>query len=204
MTGAQRLIYGGMVGLALITGLIALRYLLPDTPGAAQPVLANRFADPALALHAAFGGVALIIGPFQFLPRLRVRHTRAHRAIGVSYVVSVAVSGLAGLVLALGVISGPAASMGFALLALAWLGTTGLAVRAVAARRFAIHRRWMVRSFALTLAGVSLRVQLVLAGTAGMTFEASYPVIAFACWIPNLVLAELWLRRRALAQPAPA
>jgi uncharacterized membrane protein len=205
VTGTQRFMYAGMVVLALVIGLTALRYLLPGAPGGALPVLENASAMPWLALHAWFGAVALLIGPVQFLPGFRRRFTPVHRAMGVAYAASVAVAGAAGIALALGITSGPVAGLGFGLLGVVWLGATAMAVRAVIAGRFAEHRRWMVRSFALTLSAVALRIQLFMAGMTGLSFEASYPVIAFACWIPNLIVAEIWLRRHsAAAGPALA
>jgi hypothetical protein len=30
----------------------------------------------------------------------------------------------------------------------------------------------------------------------GADFEIAYPIIAWACWIPNLLVAELYLARR--------
>ena len=61
------------------------------------------------------------------------------------------------------------------------------------AGRIASHRAWMFRSFALTFAAVTLRLQMPAAGMAGMSFEEFYPIIAWSCWVPNLVAAELWL-----------
>ena len=52
----------------------------------------------------------------------------------------------------------PIAVAGFALLDLAMLFTTATALRMIVARRVADHRRWMIRSFALILAGVTLRL----------------------------------------------
>jgi hypothetical protein len=203
VTGTQRFMYAGMTVLAAVAGVTALRYLLPGAPGGALPVLENANVTPWLALHAGFGAVALLIGPVQFLPGLRRRFTAVHRAMGVTYAASVAVAGTAGIALALGITSGPVAGAGFGLLGIAWLGATAMAVRAVLAGRHAGHRRWMVRSFALTLSAVALRIQLFMAGMTGMSFEASYPVIAFACWIPNLIVAEIWLRRRGQNLAAP-
>jgi uncharacterized membrane protein len=205
VTGVQRCMYAGMVVLALVIGLTALRYLLPDAPGGALPALANANVMPWLTLHAGFGAVALLIGPVQFLPGFRRRFTSVHRAMGVAYAASVAVAGTAGIALALGITSGPVAGAGFGLLGALWLGATAMAVRAVLAGRHAEHRRWMVRSFALTLSAVALRIQLFMAGMTGLSFEASYPVIAFTCWIPNLIVAEIWLRSRSeAAEPALA
>jgi hypothetical protein len=61
----------------------------------------------------------------------------------------------------------------------------------------------MVRNFALTFAAVTLRLYLGVFMAAGARFEDVYPLLAWLCWVPNLLLAE-WLfnsRRRGL-QPA--
>ena len=54
----------------------------------------------------------------------------------------------------------------------------------------------MIRSAALTLAAVTLRLYLPI-GVITVGFEASYPVIAWICWVPNLLAAEWLLRREA-------
>ncbi|MEQ1730362.1 MAG: DUF2306 domain-containing protein [Vicinamibacterales bacterium] len=50
----------------------------------------------------------------------------------------------------------------------------------------------MIRSFALTYAAVTLRLYVPLSMAAGVPFDVAYPVIAWACWVPNLLVAE-WL-----------
>ena len=57
------------------------------------------------------------------------------------------------------------------------------------------------RNYALTLAAVTLRIELPLLQMAGgMTFDQAYATIAWMCWIPNLVLAE-WLFVERLKLP---
>ena len=96
--------------------------------------------------------------------------------------------------------TGLVASAGFTVLDLAMLFTTWTAVRMVMTGRFGEHRRWMIRSFSLILAGVMLRVwvpiygQLAAAGILGFSFETAYAAIAWLCWVPNLLLA-LWFTR---------
>ena len=52
----------------------------------------------------------------------------------------------------------------------------------------------MVRNFSLTLAAVSLRVWLPLSMMAGIDFVLAYSVIAWLCWVPNLLIAEVFNR----------
>lgn len=91
---------------------------------------------------------------------------------------------------------GLTAHLGFGALALLTLGTTARAFQLVRHGNITKHRRWMIRSFALILAGVTLRLQIPASIIAGVAFESAYPVIAWACWVPNLLLAEWMLRRR--------
>jgi len=149
---------------------------------------------------------ALALGPLQFSQRLRRTLPQLHRWLGRLYLgVGVLVGGLAGLYMAVLAWGGPVAKLGFASLALAWLYTGWRAYRAIRAGRVAQHRAWMVRNFSLTLAAVSLRIYLPLSMVAGIDFGTAYPVIAWMCWIPNLLLAEaVWNRGRGGAAPVSA
>lgn len=167
----------------------------------APPVLANLFARPWLALHAALAGTALIIGPFQFLKAVRARRT-LHRTLGKVYVVSCIISGSAGFLMAFGNTSGPVAGFGFGTLAVVWVYSTAQAWRMAQARRFDEHRRWMIRSFALTFGAVTLRIYIPLSQVMGIDFAEAYQAIAWLAWVPNLMLAEVFLRRE-MSRPLP-
>ncbi len=55
-----------------------------------------------------------------------------------------------------------------------------------------------IRNYSLTFAAVTLRIWLplfiVLFGIE--QFELSYAVIAWLAWVPNLIIAELFIRQR--------
>jgi uncharacterized membrane protein len=140
--------------------------------------------------------VALAVGPFQFAARLRAARPALHRWLGRLYLgAGVLVGGSAGLYMAAYAFGGPLSRLGFACLALAWLYTGLRAYLAVRARNFAAHRRWMVRNFSLTFAAVTLRLWLPASVAAGVPFDLAYTVVAWLCWVPNLVAAELLLAR---------
>lgn len=189
--------------LSLVIALASLRYALPGAPGAPVDVVNNAFADPFLTVHALFGAAALLIGPFQFLPRLRQTRRRLHMGLGVIYAACCVIAGIAGVTLAFGNTHGPVAAAGFGLLGAGWLVTTAMAVAAIARGRHAAHRRWMIRSFALTFSAVTLRLQLAVVGIAALPFSPSYIAISFLCWVPNLIAAEIWIAlTRRQNQPA--
>lgn len=194
MTRSTRAAWGAGALLSLGVALYAYHYLLPHAvivPGVGD----NPLARPWLFVHAGFAATALLLGPTQFLPRLRVRRPRLHRWMGRAYVFACLTGGAAGLALASGTTAGPVAGAGFGLLAVLWLGFTAQALRLALAGRFQEHRRWMIRSFALTLAAVTLRIYLPIVGVAHLPFLESYRAISFLCWVPNLIAAELYLAR---------
>jgi hypothetical protein len=119
-----------------------------------------------------------------------------HRYAGRIYVLACTIGGATGLLLALGATTGPVATAGFGTLALFWLYATLTAWRLAVRRRFAEHRAWMIRSWAMTFAAVTLRLYLPLIPLFDMAFYDGYRAIAFLCWVPNLLVAELYLRMR--------
>lgn len=147
--------------------------------------------------HIFASSVAMALGPFQFSARLRGARPALHRWMGRLYLgVGVFVGGLAGLFMAAFAFGGWPARLGFAGLALGWLYTGLRAYRAIRAHDILAHRRWMVRNFALTFAAVMLRLWLPASLALGMPAAVGYPIIAWLCWLPNLVVAELLFNRK--------
>lgn len=142
--------------------------------------------------HVFASAVALALGPFQFSAHLRQRFAAAHRWTGRIYLgVGIGLGGLSGLYMATFAFGGIVAKIGFACLAVVWLYTGYRAYAAIRRGAVAEHRKWMVRNFALTLAAVTLRIYLPSSMIAGIPFEIAYPLIAWLCWVPNLLVAEL-------------
>ena len=200
----RRVGFWTVAGLSVLVAVGSYRYLLPGTPGGAPPILANRFTHlGALTFHAGFAATALLIGPWQFVAEVRAARPKLHRRLGTLYVACCLFGGLAGIILALGTTAGPLAVAGFGLLALSWLIATGNAWRLARDRDFVRHQRWMMRSFALTLAAVTLRLYLLVSFALGLPYAQAYPVISFLCWVPNLVLIEIAIRLGAWTKTSP-
>ena len=179
----------------------------------------SRFADETplrlagLYVHAFGGGIALIIGPFQFLSKLRNRRPTLHRWMGRIYLVSVLLSGLAAFLIAPGMISGLVGEIGLLSLATLWLWTGWNAYRNIRAGKKEIHREWMMRNYALTFSAVTLRLWLgILIGTQIPFLETKYAndfdalfvevyrVVMWLAWVPNLIVAEMMVQRRRAFQ----
>lgn len=181
---------------AISVGLFSLRYMLPKIPFPARldNVLSHRIA---LTIHAGAAALALLIGPWQFVAGLRERHLALHRALGRCYATAVFIGWLASIIVALHAQTGLCAAAGFLVLGFCWVTATAMAVWKVAHRDIAAHRRWMIRSYALTAAGITLRIYLGGAIALNLPFIVVYPIIAWACWVPNALIAELALRKAA-------
>lgn len=149
-----------------------------------------------IGTHIFASALALLLGPFQFSRRLRSARPALHRWTGRIYLgVAVVVGGTAGLYMSYHAFGGLLAKLGFAGLALGWLYTGAKAFSTARARDFVAHRRWMIRNFSLSVAAVTLRLYLPPVFIFQLPFAQSYAVIAWLCWLPNLVVAE-WLIAR--------
>jgi uncharacterized membrane protein len=178
------------VGVACYAAGVAL------IPAIRSPIVLSLIGNLPVAAFLHFGGgaIALAVGTLQFSARLRSRRVSVHRWLGRVYVTSIVASGASGFVLAVNSSAGPWAHWGFGLLALAWLATTLNGYRLIRQRQIVAHRAWMIRSYALTLAAVTLRCYLPLAMFMEWPMSTAYPAIAWLCWVPNLIVAELLIR----------
>ena len=71
---------GGSV-LSILVAVVSFRYVARIGP-VAPTVAQNRFFHPWIFFHAGGAGLALLVGPIQFQPRLRKRWPKAHRWTG--------------------------------------------------------------------------------------------------------------------------
>ncbi len=201
-TAMGRIFFGFTAAVCISLALFSYRYI-PMVGPLSPDVLANAFFAPWLVLHVIGAATAMLIGPLQFSAGLRTRRPALHRWVGRAYVSGCAIGGVGGFVVALGTTAGPVAAAGFASLAVLWLGATIIAWRFAVARRIADHEAWMIRSWALTLAAVTLRLYGPPLTMAGLSYLDAYRATAFLSWIPNLIVAELYLRTRRRQRPPP-
>ena len=199
----RRFGWGIMVVLAAGVTLYAL--VSAFIPGLRSPFVADMFAAKAARSfgHLFAGGVAMFSGALQFSSRIRWSRPATHRLIGKIYMIFVVVSGVAALLLAPVSDGGVVAHWGFGMLAVLWLGTSFVALSKARSGDFGAHREWMIRSFALCLAAVTLRIYLPISQIAGVPFPEAYPAIAWLCWVPNLIVAEWFVIRSSIAPMSP-
>lgn len=193
-TPTRRVAWGVVAFLAIGVALFSLHYLRPGMPSGFPEQLPT-FREHAFwfRLHVVGGALALLVGPFQFLPGLRSKRPRVHRWTGRLYVAAIVAGSIGGLYMAQYSFGGLVTHAGFGVLAVLWFAATVMALRAILSGDVAAHRRWMIRSYALTFAAVTLR--LWLPGlAAGFGLETGYQIVAWLAWVPNLLWAEWYVR----------
>ncbi len=183
--------------LGLLVSLASYRFVFLGLESAFEIMIEHaRDRRVLLLMHVSAAPVALAVGAFQFMPRIRRNHRALHRWLGRFYAVAILVGGIGAMGISLNAIGGLWAQVGFSALGVAWMGSTAIAIWMAVNKRFAEHRVWMLRSFALTFSAVTLRLQLVGFEILGLPYEQSSVWLAFTCWVPNLVVAEILIRTR--------
>jgi uncharacterized membrane protein YozB (DUF420 family) len=146
----------------------------------------------AFYAHIVSGPVSLILGLILISESFRKRFPMWHRSIGKMQAgVVLLMLAPSGLWMAPYAQTGTVAGIGFALLAIATGACVLLGWRSAVKRRFAEHRRWMLRYFLLLCSAVIVRIIGGLATVATVGDSWIYPLTAWASWLVPLSMFEL-------------
>ncbi len=180
--------------LAFGVSIYAILFLTIDWFGPQH--LKEKFLLTPLAMysHIAGGAIALAVGTLQLNRRLRVKYLNFHRVLGQVYVLSVLASGCAGLYLATNSMGGIVAHFGFGCMAVLWLFTVSMAFFQIKKGNVSAHRYWMIINYSLTCSAITLRLYLpTFPWLFNVDFVTAYTAISWAAWVPNLLIAQLYL-----------
>lgn len=176
---------------------------------------ARYIAQPWLAyLHIVPGVLYLLGAPLQLSRRFRERHFTFHRRFGRVVLAFGLVSGV--FALGFGVpfsFGGPWQSLATAVFGSWFLVSLLFAFRAIRGGNRRMHRRWMIRAFAVGLGVGTIRIWLgLVTGTGLLPAEAGFAPAFWLGFSMHVAAAELWLwwrpnadgRPRAVIAPASA
>jgi hypothetical protein len=132
------------------------------------------------------------IGVFQFWPFFFQKYALWHRLLGKIYIFSIlALAAPSGFVLALYANGGLSVKVGFGLQCFVWWLTTWVAWREITFRHPQRHVEWMLRSYAVTLAAMSLRLASYVMVYVWHTKPIeTYLTVTWLSWVGNLFIAE--------------
>ena len=147
----------------------------------------------AFFIHAYCAILALPAGFTQFSASIRKNQPAIHRYAGWFYAaVIVLLAAPSGLVIGVYANGGWSSQLAFSLLAVFWFYFTLQAVLKIRKGDFMAHRDFMVRSFALTLSAITLRMwKYFLVALFHPRPMDVYRTVAWLGWVLNLVIAEV-------------
>jgi uncharacterized membrane protein len=189
-----------LVAVLAVTGvvMVVLRAsLLADTLPPVDAYDAGFVRHAGLTLvHMVPGLVFVVLGPLQFVTRIRTRYIGLHRWCGRTYVASGVAVGISALVMGVVVdFGGPTETAAVTLFSTLFLIFLGLAVFRIRRREVAAHREWMIRAFALGLAVTTMRpIAAILMAVTGLPLSEILGISFWLAFSLHLVLAECWIK----------
>lgn len=158
-----------------------------------QDLLHNLTWKFAFYAHLAGGSIAVLSGMAGFFTKWIKPSSTGHKIIGKIYFISIMfIGGPTGLYLGFYAEAGYLATIGFIGMSTAWMVPTFISVYKITKGDIAGHHKWMIRSYSMTLAGVTLRIMTPLGiYFFNWSYDFAFVITAFIPWMFNLGLAEL-------------
>lgn len=171
---------------------------------------------PVLMVHVVGSSIAIATCVLQVWPWLRKRKPQLHRLSGRLYVFAgVYPAAIAALVLTAFWPYSPLTGFSDTLTSVLWLAITTFGWRLARQRRYADHRRWMLRSFALTISIIGNTLFIIpigwvvqplqnsmFAGSQDVMFQVWSGIDVWMGWTVTLLAVEFWLERDLLRRSA--
>ncbi|MFC4740882.1 DUF2306 domain-containing protein [Flavobacterium ponti] len=135
----------------------------------------------------------IAFGWIQFSSFIRKKYSKLHRNFGKLYIVIILLfSGPSGLIMSYYANGGIISQIAFIILSVLWLLFTYLSFYYVRRLDFINHQKFAIRSFALTLSAISLRLFKFIIVFLFQPFPMNtYRIVSWLGWTFNLVLAEI-------------
>lgn len=147
----------------------------------------------AFYIHVISSVFSLFAGFTQFSKRIRTQYSRIHRIVGWIYLVSILVfAAPSGLIIGYYANGGFWSQLAFCVLAVGWFWFSLKALLALKKKNYKAHQVFMIRSFALTLSAITLRLWKYLIVLAFQPRPMDvYQIVAWLGWVLNLIIAEV-------------
>lgn len=140
----------------------------------------------------------LLAGFTQFSSYILKHHKKLHRIMGRIYVADILfVNFPAGMIMAWYANGHLPSKIAFIILDSLWFWFTLKAFIEIKRKNIAAHKRYMIRSYALTFSAITLRSwKLILSSIFVIAPLTLYMIDAWIGFVPNLLLAEWIIRRK--------
>lgn len=155
--------------------------------------IAQKHYQIAFFSHVYTSILVLLLGFTQFSKTIRQKFTKLHRGAGLSYVLLILlVAGPAGGIMAYHANGGFWSQLSFMLQAIFWVAFTLLAMHYAIKKNFVQHRNFMIRSYALTMSAISLRLfKGIIVSLLEWPPMDTYKLVSWLGWLINIAIAEV-------------
>lgn len=195
---SKYIIWGSYLFFSILLLSITLQYIPYHTDVAfliiKQEEIALNYYRIAFFTHVYSSIFLMVFGFIQFNKTIKTKYTKLHRISGRFYAfIILFLAGPSGLIMAYHANGGLVAQTAFVVLTLLWLTFTFLSVYYILKKQVKNHQKMAIRSFALTLSAVSLRIfkpLIVIIFNTETDIEA-YRIVAWLGWVFNLLVAEI-------------
>ena len=149
-------------------------------------------------VHVFSSPFVIISGLLQFNRYFIHRKVKVHRISGIIYVLFVTfISGPSALLMGLYANGGYVTQISFVVLSVLWIGTTIIAYVYARQHSYRQHANWMIRSYALTLSAITLRIYAYFMDVWNIPLSpmATYTLVSYLSWMLNVIVAEILIRK---------
>jgi uncharacterized membrane protein len=156
----------------------------------------NLFWKNSFYVHVIVGGLPLLLGWTQFIPKLRAKYPKVHRFIGKIYVVTFLITALTGFFISFYATGGLIAALGFGTVALIAFFTTLKAYLDIRKGDVVSHQKMMIYSYACCFAAVTFRFWQMILLTTFDDPDMNYKIASWIGWVPNLFVAYWMIMKK--------
>ncbi len=187
---------GILIGFLALTGVGASVFYFLKEP---YNLGFNKFPT-ITALHVIPGAIYLALAPFQFITLIRSRWIGYHRWMGRLLVLMGLIIGACALFIAIVIpFSGWIESVINGFFAILFVYSIIRGFVSIRAKQVAVHREWMIRSFAIGLSIATMRLifipALIIVGNPTHDQIAMLSIASFTiAFVLHIGLAEIWIR----------
>lgn len=163
-----------------------------------QDVVIHDYYKVAFFIHVYTSIFLMVLGAIQFILPITYKTKKIHRYSGRLYVLIILfLSGPSGLVMSYHANGGIFAQMAFLILSFLWMGFTGASIYYAMTGLMQKHQIYALRSFALTLSAISLRLfKFLIVYFFDLQSMDAYRIVAWLGWGVNLIIVEIIIYRR--------
>ena len=160
-----------------------------------EEAIALKHYQMAFFSHVYTSIFVLLTGIPQFSKYVRTEFSTLHKVLGKLYVFLILfVAAPSGLIMALYANGGLSSQISFTLQSVLWFFFTFKAFQHIKNQAWHQHRAFMLRSYALTLSAISLRLfKWIIVSTIALPPMDTYRIVAWLGWLVNLIFVELWI-----------